>query len=217
MNQPNQTPAEVAKSAKTKTSETYQEATDQVGVAVRLTQEKAQQAADQLKAQAQQAAGQLKEKAGEVAQQARDRGMTFLDDQKRRIVSELGSCSNAVRRAAERFEEESEMPIARYVTAAANQLDNVREHLKVSSLGELVDDAEDLARQRPELVLGGLFIAGFAVGRFLKASNPRRRSRPGRSREARRSRPAETPSLPESTVSLSTLAQASARTSVSKP
>src|SRR5690606_3987489 len=43
-------------------------------------------------------------------------------------------------------------------------------------LGQLLDDVEATARRRPELVFGGLLIAGLATARFLKASS-RSRSR----------------------------------------
>jgi hypothetical protein len=46
-------------------------------------------------------------------------------------------------------------------------------------LGDLIDDLEKLVRRYPGLVFGGMLVAGFAAGRFFKASSSRKPSRTG--------------------------------------
>jgi hypothetical protein len=53
------------------------------------------------------------------------------------------------------------------------------DYLREKQPAELLDDLESLARRKPELVFGGLFVVGFAAARFFKASrrqSPRERS-----------------------------------------
>jgi hypothetical protein len=53
------------------------------------------------------------------------------------------------------------------------------DYLREKQPAELLDDLESLARRKPELVFGGLFVVGFAAARFFKTSrrqSPRERS-----------------------------------------
>lgn len=64
--------------------------------------------------------------------------------------------------------------MAGYADAAAEQLDTVTRSFRNRSVGELLDEAERLARRDPALFIGGAFILGVFGARFLKASAPDR-------------------------------------------
>src|SRR5690606_28949234 len=78
--------------------------------------------------------------------------------------------------------EEDDQNLADYADRAAEKLSRVENYLKRQDLGQLLDDVEATARRRPELVFGGLLIAGLATARFLKASSRSRSSSRSRTR-----------------------------------
>jgi hypothetical protein len=45
-------------------------------------------------------------------------------------------------------------------------------YLDSREVGEILRDARDVARRRPELLVGTLFFAGLLLGRFLRSSAP---------------------------------------------
>jgi hypothetical protein len=84
----------------------------------------------------------------------------------------LGDVGGAFRQAAQKLREEEEPRLAGYTEAIAEQLEDASEYLQRRGPRDLLDDTRRLARRRPELVLGGMFLGGLALARFLKASPP---------------------------------------------
>jgi hypothetical protein len=125
-------------------------------------------------AAASEAGERVKEKAKEAGDKVKEQGRTFLNEQKERIGSEIETYSAAARRAAERLESESDTNLSAYVASAADQLDRLATRVQERDLGELIDDVEEMARRRPEVFYGGMFVAGLAAARFLKASKEKR-------------------------------------------
>ena len=116
----------------------------------------------------------MKEKAKEAGDKVKEQGRTFLNEQKGRVGSEIGTYSAAARRAAERLESESDTNLSSYLSSAADQLDRLATRVQERDLGELIDDVEEMARRRPEVFYGGMFVAGLVAARFLKASKEKR-------------------------------------------
>ena len=116
----------------------------------------------------------VKEKAKEAGDKVKEQGRTFLNEQKGRVGSEIGTYSAAARRAAERLEGGSDTNLSSYVSSAADQLDRLATRVQERDLGELIDDVEEMARRRPEVFYGGMFVAGLVAARFLKASKEKR-------------------------------------------
>ncbi len=130
--------------------------------------------AEQTKQTAHEVGDRVSKKATEVADRAKEHGRNFLDQQKERVASEISAYSQAAQRAADRLESESDTNLSSYVSSAADHLNRLGNRIREQSLGGLVDDVEDIARQRPEVFYGGLFVAGLAAARFLKASKRQR-------------------------------------------
>ena len=149
------------------------------------------QAADRVKdtatATAQEVADRVKEQAKQTGNTIKEQSRGFLNEQKRRVGAETKNYSAAARGAAERLEHESDTHLGQYVSTAADRLDRLGRQIQERDLGQLVDDVEKIARRRPEVFFGGMFVAGLAVARFLKASKQRRQ----RDQYKRRSEPAE--------------------------
>ena len=127
-------------------------------------------AAESARQVAGQTAEQVKRQAGQLASQFREKGAALVDQQKGRAADLIGDCVAATRRAAQKLHDENDHNLAGYADAFAQGLDRTGQYLREQDARKLVDDAADLARRRPEWVLGGAFVVGLAVARFLKAS-----------------------------------------------
>lgn len=128
--------------------------------------------------QAKEAAGQMAEKAKQqtkqlteqLTSQVRDQGSTMINEQKSRAADSLSGVGSAIRRAAETLEQEQDPNLARYSNSLADSIDECASYLRDSDPRTLMRDAGEFTRRRPEWVLGGAFLAGMALVRFLKAS-----------------------------------------------
>lgn len=133
----------------------------------------AREAGAELKAQARDAAETMKEQVRQGGERARQMGADWLEQGKGRVQRELASYRDATRRAAAKLEGENDTNLASWANQAADLLDRAEEGLKSRDLNRLIDDAGAAARKQPELFYGGMFVAGLALARFLKASSRR--------------------------------------------
>jgi hypothetical protein len=97
---------------------------------------------------------------------------TQLNRQKDRATDELGNVARAVRETTQQLRERNQATAAHYIEQAANQLQRVSERLKNKDVGELLSDAQRLARRQPALFIGGAFALGLIGARFFKSSPP---------------------------------------------
>lgn len=142
----------------------------------REVKDAAKQGASDAAAKAREVAGQtaeqVRQQAGQWASQLREKGTALVDQQKSRAADLIGDCVAATRRAAQKLHDENDHNLAGYTDAIAERLESTSQYLREQDARRLVDDAADLARRRPEWVLGGAFVLGMALARFLKASRP---------------------------------------------
>lgn len=143
---------------------------DEVHRAADQVREKGSELADRAKTHVDAAARQTRRKATEYADQARTQGQAALDGQKHRAADKLHSVGSAVHRAADKFREEHDDNLAGYADALADEVDRMAGYLEQRPVSQLMGDAQSFARRRPEWFLGGLFVAGLALSRFLKSS-----------------------------------------------
>jgi hypothetical protein len=120
-----------------------------------------------------QAATAVQQAATEATEQARAAGRKYAAEKKTKLAEEVSVFSGAIRKASGKLREEKHDSLASYADAAAEQLDRLRDSLQNKSMSQIVGDLQDFTRRRPEIVYGGLFLAGLAAMRFLKASQPR--------------------------------------------
>jgi hypothetical protein len=109
---------------------------------------------------------------GGMVARVRERASAGLSTQKDRATEGLGSVAQAVRQSTERLREQKHDTAAQYVEQAADQIDRLTNRLRQKDVGELVQDAQRLARRRPALFIGGAFALGLVGARFLKSSPP---------------------------------------------
>lgn len=137
--------------------------------------DQARNAAEQAREKMRTAGAEATRMAADVAEKARERGESYVADQKEWAADEIEHVGSAVRRAAETLREQGDERVASYVERAAEGIESAGNYLRERDLGGLLGDVERLARRRPEVFFGGMFLVGLGISRFLKASAERRR------------------------------------------
>jgi hypothetical protein len=114
---------------------------------------------------------QMKEGLHSVSHQAKEASRTFIHNQQGALAERLSEYAEAARAASERLHgDEGNNMLAMPAERAADGLERMSNYLRDKEPADLMDDLERFARRRPEVVFGGLFVAGLAAARFLKAS-----------------------------------------------
>lgn len=131
----------------------------------------------QAKEVAKQAVDQVQQKAQEVASQAQNQAKSAVTTRKDQAVEQLGSVSQAIRSTSTELRNQDKGMVAQYADQVADRVDRISGYLQERDVDQLLDDAENMARRQPELFLGGAFIVGLLVGRFIKSSGERRMAR----------------------------------------
>jgi hypothetical protein len=83
--------------------------------------------------------------------------------------------TEAIRQTTQSLRDQQHDTVARYVEQATEQLDRITRRLKEKDIGELLEDAQQLARRQPAVFVGAAFALGLLGARFLKSSPPDRR------------------------------------------
>jgi hypothetical protein len=146
-------------------------AKQEASAAVSDVKVEAREAASAIRSEAASLAHEAQAAASDAARQAKEEGRNFLQRQKERATEEVSHFEAAIRRASDTLREEDDQNLADYADRAAHRLSRIKDYLQRQELGDLLNDVEQTARRRPELVFGGLFVAGLAAARFLKASS----------------------------------------------
>jgi hypothetical protein len=119
------------------------------------------------------AVDQIKSATQSAVHTAQETGQNFVKSQKENLASRFSEYANAVQSISEKLRGDDDNILAGPAEKAAGSLNRVSDYLREKEPAELLDDLESLARRKPELVFGGLFVAGFAAARFFKASRRR--------------------------------------------
>jgi len=114
----------------------------------------------------------LKHGAQDALHAAKEAGTDFVCDQKGKLAAKIDEFTHAVKAASESLKEDASNPLAGPAEKASQHLERAANYLRDKSPGDFLDDLGNLARRRPEVFFGGLFILGLASARFLKASAP---------------------------------------------
>jgi len=129
-------------------------------------------AAGIVKDEVQRLASEARTGTARVATQARDQAGELVNRTKDQTAQRLSSLASALREAGRTLENDDAAGFGRYAGLAADQVEKASGYLSGKDLGELVRDTQTFARRHPDLFLGGAFIAGVMVARFIKSSAP---------------------------------------------
>jgi len=92
-----------------------------------------------------------------------------VDEQKNLAADGLGGIANAIRSASNELRNENET-LASYVDAASDQMRRFADQIREKGVSEMLDDVNTFARRRPAIFIGGAFLVGIGIARFLKSS-----------------------------------------------
>jgi len=98
-----------------------------------------------------------------------DRSHERFDKQRDLTAATLERLSNALEFVGADAEGESAR-VARYLGRTGERMRSAAEYVSTATPGRLKDDVSHLTRERTGAALGGFFLAGIALGRFLRAS-----------------------------------------------
>jgi hypothetical protein len=158
------------------TSSGEDRATDEVRQRVDEAKEQVKQGLHDAKEQVRETSRAAMEQAREARRKARDeiraRGEDFVQHQKNRCADSIEHYSAAAKRAAGQLREEHDDVLASYADNLAGTLERAAHYIRRRDLREFVETFEAYTRRHPEVVLGGVFVAGLAAARFLKAAAP---------------------------------------------
>lgn len=128
--------------------------------------------ADQARDQARTLASEAKEQTAQLGGEARQRISSLVSEQKDRAATHLGSLAGVLREAAAKLgTDELGGRVGQYANRAADQVDSMSGYVRRSDLQTLIQDTGRFGRRRPEVFLGGTFLTGLILARFLKASS----------------------------------------------
>lgn len=105
-----------------------------------------------------------------IVGRVREQATAQLATQKTKATDGLGSVAQAVRETTRHLREGQHETVAHYAEQAADQIERFSQRLRNKDVGELMTDAQRLARQKPALFVGGAFALGLIGARFLKSS-----------------------------------------------
>jgi hypothetical protein len=131
--------------------------------------------AQQAKEQVRHLADDAKQETSRMASQAGDMVQGLVGKQKDQAVEKLGGVAGALRDVGNRLQEQDgEAGFGQYAVRAADQVDRLTGYLRERDLNTFVRDTEGFARRHPDVFLGGTFLAGLLLARFLKSSSSNR-------------------------------------------
>lgn len=92
-----------------------------------------------------------------------------VDEQKNRAADGLGGIADVFRTAGNDLRNENET-VAQYVDMASDQLRRFADSIRQRGVADMIDDVSGFARRRPAMFIGGAFLLGIGLARFLKSS-----------------------------------------------
>ncbi|PZQ57319.1 MAG: hypothetical protein DI570_19880 [Phenylobacterium zucineum] len=129
------------------------------------------------KAQAKELIGQagqtLKAEAQSFASVAQDRVRAETQRGTEKATRTLGDFANAIRKAGDELSSADQSPASRLVQQAADGLETFSRSLEGKDPGQLLNDVRDFGRRHPVAFIGGAVLAGLALGRFVRATDPK--------------------------------------------
>jgi uncharacterized protein YjbJ (UPF0337 family) len=127
--------------------------------------------AEEAKEQVRNLADDAKRETSRMASQAGDMVQGLIGKQKDQAAQRLSSVAGALRDVGNRLNEQDNAGVGQYAVRAADQVDRLTGYLRDRDLNSFVRDTEGFARRHPDVFLGGTFLAGLLLARFLKSSS----------------------------------------------
>ena len=114
------------------------------------------------------------ESARGLTDQARERAMQFAEDGKEQLSEQIDDVAQAIRKAAETMRDGEQAMPAKYVSQAADRLEDLSRTIRETDVDEMLSSLQRFARRNRTAIFGGAVLAGLALGRFAVASGRNR-------------------------------------------
>lgn len=115
---------------------------------------------------------QVQETAGTAVDQVKETATTQIGSQKDRVTANLSGLADSLHNTGQQLENAKQGDFfAKYVHQVADRVDQLANRLDERDVNELIGDVESYARKQPAVFLGGTFVLGMLVARFLKSSS----------------------------------------------
>jgi hypothetical protein len=105
-----------------------------------------------------------------IVDRVRSAASAQVSTQKDRATDTLGTLAGAVRQSTQSLRDQHQDTVAQFVERAADQVERWSATLRDRDVGQLMTDVQQFARRQPALFIGGAFVGGVLVARFLKSS-----------------------------------------------
>lgn len=136
-------------------------------------------ARDEAKQKAHQAYDELRQGTRKIGRDTGSYLKKVAAEQQHLLVEKLEEYRNAAKAASDKLESDDDTVAAKNIRKTADRLGNVADYVRESEPNDLLSDASRMARKHPELVFGGLFLAGLGMARVMKSSaRERQREKP---------------------------------------
>jgi hypothetical protein len=145
---------------------------DAGAVAPGLSGDATRGAAGAVKDEVQRLANDARQGTTQVAERAKEQVASTATESKEEAAQRLGNLASAFRDAGQQLDTGDAAFFGRYAGVAADELEKLSAWLRNRDMRDLVRDTETFARRHPDLFIGGAFVAGMAISRFLKSSTP---------------------------------------------
>ncbi|HMR63632.1 MAG TPA: hypothetical protein PKE64_06415 [Anaerolineae bacterium] len=124
---------------------------------------------EETQGKAAQATEQAKNKVMEAKDHVQNQAKEAAEARKSQAASEINAVAQALRTSGEEMERQDHPGVANYTNQMAERLERVSSYIEERNVDQLLSEAADFARRRPEVFLGGAFVLGVALGRFLSS------------------------------------------------
>ena len=123
-----------------------------------------------VKEQAGQVGADLKDQALQLIDETKDQLQSRADAQTEKLAQSLRTLGNKAGAVAKGWPNE-ESSVRQYVWQAAEKLDQAADEIELRGIDGLVDEVSGFARRNPTAFIVGAAVAGFGIGRILRAGS----------------------------------------------
>ncbi|MFJ4454183.1 hypothetical protein ACIP1G_09855 [Pseudomonas sp. NPDC089392] len=145
----------------------------------------------------------ITDEAGALLGEARQKGNEQFEHYRDTAADQLDSLEEGARSAAAALQDNDSLGLSQYLSQAAQCVGEFAEQVRHESAESLLQRGAQLARSNPALFLAGSVAVGFAVSRFMRASDRHETTTAGASSDWHPSDPAQ-PVTPDRGSDIST-------------
>ena len=115
---------------------------------------------------------EITRKAGEYASEAKEALFSQAGDKQRDVSASLTAFGGALRAASEHLANSEQRTASKFILDAAGGLERLSSSLKDKPFEEVLAEIRSFGRDNSGALIAGSVLAGLALGRFIKSSEP---------------------------------------------